>query len=138
MLFIISKIHRRPLSIHNENKKVEIKLNEIYSAHSFCGFCVEYSFAMSTPPEAKQQNNDNARAEDLEDWSLTFPSDLPESVAFEIPLEKKVSFLFSIINKTLPTSRVISPLFYVFIRYCDVGNQCNSLVDSDETCRTGR
>jgi hypothetical protein len=25
MLFIISKIHRRPLSIHNENKKVEIK-----------------------------------------------------------------------------------------------------------------
>jgi hypothetical protein len=50
---------------------------------------------MSTPPEAKQQNNDNARAEDLEDWSLTFPSDLPESVAFEIPLEKKVSiFVF--------------------------------------------
>ena len=118
MLFIISKIHRRPLSIHNENKKVEIKLNEIYSAHSFCGFCVEYSFAMSTPPEAKQQNNDPNpnRAEDLEDWSLTFPSDLPESVAFEIPLEKKVSFLFSIINKTLPTSRVISPLFtYSFV-----------------------
>jgi hypothetical protein len=47
---------------------------------------------MSTP-EAKQQSNDNARTEDLEDWSLTFPSDLPESVAFEIPLEKKVSIV---------------------------------------------
>lgn len=62
---------------------------------------------MSTPPEAKQQNNDNDRAEDLEDWSLTFPSDLPESVAFEIPLEKKVSIvtfqyllrLFSLISR---------------------------------------
>ena len=50
---------------------------------------------MSTP-EAKQQSNDNARTEDLEDWSLTFPSDLPESVAFEIPLEKKVSIVTSI------------------------------------------
>jgi hypothetical protein len=47
---------------------------------------------MSTP-EAKHQSNDNNRAEDLEDWSLTFPSDLPESVAFEIPLEKKVSIV---------------------------------------------
>ena len=96
---------------------------------------------MSTPPDVKQQNNDNARAEDLEDWSLTFPSDLPESVAFEIPLEKKVSiFVFHYQQDPFsPTSRVISPLFYVFIRYCDdVGNQCNSLVDSDETCRTGR
>lgn len=96
---------------------------------------MEYSFAMSTP-EIKL---DNARAEDLEDWSLTFPSDLPESVAFEIPLEKKVSiFVFHYQQDSFsPTSRVIHHS-YVFIRYCGVGNRCNSLVDSNEACRTGR
>ena len=67
---------------------------------------------MSTPPEAKL---DNARAEDLEDWSLTFPSDLPESVAFEIPLEKKVSiFVFHYQQDSFsPTSRVISLLYRI-------------------------
>lgn len=62
-------------------------------AHFSSSTRVNNTPAMSSPPEAKQQNNDNACAEDLEDWSLTFPSDLPESVAFEIPLEKKVSII---------------------------------------------
>jgi len=34
LFFIYQRYTRVLLSIHNENKKVEIKLNEIYSAHS--------------------------------------------------------------------------------------------------------